>query len=64
MTPKEVKKYYKSSYNFSMVTGMSANSLLNWLKWGFIPIPSQQKLEELTKGKLITGWHKKEGDDE
>lgn len=58
MTPDDVKKYYKSSYNFGKVTGMSNVSLLNWLKAGFVPENSQYKLERLTKGALKTQWTK------
>ena len=56
MTPRDVKKYYKSCYNFHKVTGMSAGSLGNWLKWGFVPEASQYKLERLTNGDLKTQW--------
>lgn len=56
MTPEDVKKYYKSTYNFRKITGMSNSSLINWLKWGFVPEHSQYKLERLTKGALKTEW--------
>jgi len=56
MKPKEVKKYYKTLYNFREQTGMSASSLANWLKWGFVPEGSQLKIERLTKGKLKADW--------
>lgn len=52
MTPKEVKKYYRTTYNFSKLTGMSPASLLNWTNRGFVPELSQYKLEKLTKGEL------------
>ena len=58
MTPKDVKKYYKSSYSFSNKTGMAPNSFLNWLKWGYIPLDSQVKLEQLTNGELKATWNK------
>lgn len=35
---------------------MSAASLGNWLKWGFIPEPSQLKLERITNGELKAEW--------
>jgi len=60
MKPKEVKKYYKSQYNFHKMTGMSGCTLGNWLKWGFIPEASQYKIERLTNGKLKTEWTKNE----
>jgi len=52
MIPKEVKKYFKTQYNFHKETGMSAMSLGNWLKWGYVPLDSQVKIEQLTDGKL------------
>ncbi len=59
MTPDDVKTFYKSLYNFRKTTGMSANSLLNWLKWGYIPEGSQHKIERLSKGRLKTEWSEK-----
>jgi len=56
MKPKEVRRYFKSQYNFHKVTGMSAASLGNWLKWGFVPILSQLKLEKITNGELKAEW--------
>ena len=52
MTPKQVLDYYKSYHYFKLRTGMSASSLWNWIKWGYVPILSQMKLEKLTGGKL------------
>ena len=60
MTPKQVKHYFQSScYRFHKETGMSASTLQNWLKWGFIPENAQYKLERLTKGDLKTQWSEK-----
>ncbi len=56
MTPEDVKKYYVTAYNFSKHTKMSANSLHNWIKWGYVPEGSQYKIERLTKGVLKTDW--------
>lgn len=56
MSPKEVKKYYKTQYNFHKETGMSAASLGNWIKWGYVPLLSQLKLEKITQGKLKSDW--------
>ena len=58
MTPKDVKKYYKTLYRFNKATGMSCSTLHNWIKWGFVPLPSQIKIEELTEKKLIAEWHR------
>lgn len=60
MKPKDVKAYYGSQYNFNKVTGMSAATLGNWLKWGYVPEDAQYKLERITKGKLKTEWTKNE----
>lgn len=59
MKPKEVKKYYGTRYKFNKITGMSSNTLKNWLKWGHVPESSQYKLERITKGELKTDWTKK-----
>lgn len=56
MKPEEVKKFYKTKYNFHKETSMSANTLGNWLKWGYVPEAAQYKLERLTQGKLKTEW--------
>lgn len=56
MKPKEVKKYFKTQYNFRKVTGMSAATLGNWLKWGYVPEASQLKLERITNGDLKAEW--------
>ena len=56
MTINEVARYYKSSYFFNKQTGMAPNSYLNWIKWGFIPMESQCKIEELTQGELKANY--------
>lgn len=58
MTPCEVLDFYKSSYRFARLTGMSNANLLNWLKWGYVPIGSQYKLEQLSMGILKAHWDK------
>ena len=60
MKPKDVKKYYKTGYQFHKETGMSPSTLANWIKWGFVPDASQYKLERLTKGYLKTEWTKED----
>ena len=52
MTIKDLQDYYKNSYQFRKATGMSDSSFQNWLRWGFIPIVSQFKIEALTCGAL------------
>ncbi len=56
MTPDDVKKYYRTQYNFRKETGMSTSTLGNWLKWGYVPEAAQYKLERITKAKLKTQW--------
>jgi hypothetical protein len=58
MTLEELKKYYTNGHQFSLRTGMSANSYRNWFVWGYIPMYSQNKLELLTKGELKADVHR------
>lgn len=60
MKPSDVKKYYRTGYNFRKETGMSDSTLYNWLRWGQIPFDSQKKIEELTDNKLIAVWKDKD----
>jgi hypothetical protein len=59
MKPKDVKKYFKSLYRFNKETGMSASTLGNWLRWGFVPVSAQLKLERITHGILKADWDDK-----
>lgn len=59
MKPKEVKKYFKSLYRFNKETGMSASTLGNWIRWGFVPVTSQLKIERITNGALKADWDDK-----
>jgi len=52
MTVEELKDYYKTGYRFEKSTKMTGNSFLNWMKWGYIPIESQFKIENYTDGQL------------
>ncbi len=56
MKPGEVLEHYKSCHYFNKYTGMSASSLFNWLKWGYIPFESQKRIEEISKGELNAVW--------
>lgn len=56
MKPTEVLEHYKSCHYFHKHTSMSASSLWNWVKWGYIPFESQKKIEEISKGKLKAKW--------
>jgi hypothetical protein len=60
MTPQEVREHFKTGYVFQKQTGMSANTLANWKKWGYVPFKSQRKLEHLTNGVLKAVWDEKE----
>jgi hypothetical protein len=57
MSPEDVKKHFGSTYKFRKDTKMSHMSLLNWLKWGYVPLESQRKLELLTNGLLKAEWN-------
>lgn len=59
MTIEELKKYFKSGYNFRKITGMSACTFGNWLKWGYVPTASQFVIERITKGDLKADWDEK-----
>lgn len=59
MTPTDVKNYFKSLYRFRKETGMSASTLANWLKWGYVPINAQYRLEQMTGGKLTVAEEQK-----
>jgi len=52
MKIEELKAHFTNAYRFEMKTGMAANSFRNWVKWGFIPMTSQCRIERFTKGKL------------
>ncbi len=56
MSPQEVWDFFGNGYRFKKATGMSDRSLVNWLKWGYIPEGSQHKIQRLTEGKLKTDW--------
>lgn len=58
MTPEDVNTYYGNPYRFNKQTKMSASTLANWIKWGFVPENAQYKLERITEGKLKTQWSK------
>lgn len=41
---------------FNKKTGMSNNTLRNWLKWGYVPEEAQYRIERITQGRLKTEW--------
>lgn len=60
MTPKDVKMHFRTGYQFKKETGMSPNTLTNWIKCGYVPFKSQKKIEQITDGTLIAIWDEKE----
>ncbi len=60
MTPQDVKQFYGNTYLFHKQTGMSNATLGNWLKWGFVPVSAQLKLERMTHGVLKADWPEEE----
>lgn len=60
MTPSEVKELFVTGYRFHKETGMSANTLHNWIKSGYVPFKAQKKLESITDGDLVAQWDEKE----
>ncbi len=61
MSPEEILKHYGSRYRFHKETGISASTLFNWLKWGYVPEEAQYKMERITNGLFKTEWTKKDG---
>jgi hypothetical protein len=59
MTPRDVQTHFKNSYQFNKQTGMSSSSFRNWVKWGYVPHDSQQRLQLLTNGVLKAEWNHK-----
>lgn len=56
MTPDDVLKKYGTKYRFHKETQMAASSLGNWVRWGYVPMGAQLKLERITKGELKADW--------
>ncbi len=59
MKPEDILKHYGTKYRFCKETGISAASLGNWIKWGYVPENAQYKLERITKGLFKTEWSDK-----
>lgn len=57
MTIDEAIKYFKSGYQLKRDYGLSSNSFGNWKKLGYIPMPTQIRLEQLTNGELKADCH-------
>jgi hypothetical protein len=52
MTIKDVKEMYGNWALFVNKTGFGRTSWFSWSKKGYVPIKSQFKLQEITKGAL------------
>jgi hypothetical protein len=53
MTLEDLKKEFKTSYEFNKRTGMAHTNWINWFgRFGYVPIESQMKIEQRTKGLL------------
>ncbi len=60
MKPEDVKRHFNTGYNFRKKTGMSDNTLHNWVKWGYVPYCSQKWVEKVTNNELVAEWDEKE----
>jgi len=47
------EQYYQNWSRAMRELGFSKNTYQLWLKSGYIPMPSQLKIEETTNGKLL-----------
>jgi ABC-type long-subunit fatty acid transport system fused permease/ATPase subunit len=52
MTTDELKNYFVTGYRFKLKTGMAINTFQNWMKWGYVPMDAQCRIEEFTRGEL------------
>lgn len=54
MTIQEVKKFCGGKWSYiGKFFGFSPNTYQGWVKAGFIPMPTQQKIERMTHGQLV-----------
>ncbi len=56
MTIEELKEFFINAHRFERKTGMASNSFRNWMKWGFIPIESQCRIERFTASQLKANY--------
>ena len=52
MTYQEVIDHFGSGYKVAKAGGFSAGAPYGWKKLGYVPIHSQRRLEQITKGAL------------
>lgn len=55
MTPQEVREFYKTYDSFTRLTGLCSANLYKWIKKGYVPKPSQYRLQIVSDGKLTIG---------
>lgn len=53
MTIDEFRDYFVNGYRFEKRTKMGAPNFHNWVRRGYIPLKSQQRLQDLTNGDLV-----------
>lgn len=58
MKPIEIKKLYVTWANAMRQLGFSETAYTSWVRKGYIPIHSQIKIEQTTKGKLKANINK------
>jgi hypothetical protein len=52
MTVQDILDVYGTGYNFEKATGLSHVNIINWLRKGYIPLESQWRVQERSKGAL------------
>ena len=52
MTLEEIRKYFVTGYKFSQITGMTHTNFTNWKRKGYVPILTQNRIEQITGGQL------------
>lgn len=59
MTIQEVYDYYWRNWSeATRCLGMGKNSYQYWKKIGYIPMPTQKKIEKATNGRLVADINK------
>lgn len=52
MTIEDVLRHYGTGYNMNKVIGLAASNVVRWKKFGYVPILTQIRIEQLSNGKL------------
>jgi len=53
MKLEEVYKYFGGWYGIYKRVGFAVNTVKNWRRLGYIPVASQFKIQQHTKGELV-----------